>query len=406
MRRSDFFGKLRLEKNPGDRPGGLCIVPAMNRKSVVVWGVLAVLAVILGGLLLFRPPVAESPALEADGATARGADGEDPAKPKIAPAAREMRPFSETEQKPLALDDAAEAMRRALALPEMNMRAKAAAFVIRDLCAAGYTEEAWRMIRKENDQVRQAQLLMFFNHTEPMPPLAVLEKMKELAGPAEVKSALDAYLSKHTLGEIGKLVEEPGFLAAFQALEAGYPPGTVPVLVQIMDEHLRASRSDADRGRVAEFALAMYQLKAVDAITLMGTLRADSSHDPFARWEQVSAALADVATVFENEPNRSALIDAMVAGDPAKAMETLARGDSPQALADLAVGVSQWTSVDRTSAAGWFMANGPKLAAAQRDTAHAVLSRTSRKAGNAEAAKAWAEKVEDPKVRAELLEGL
>ena len=98
--------------------------------------------------------------------------------------------------------------------------------------------------------MRQAQLVMFFNHTEPLPPLAVLGKMKELAGPAEVRSALDAYLSPRTLEEIWLLMKEPAFLVAFQALEAGYAPGAVPVLVQIMDDRLHAVRSDGDRRRV------------------------------------------------------------------------------------------------------------------------------------------------------------
>ena len=372
----------------------------------MVWSGLAVLTVILMVLVLMRRQVLEDPESGADPQATTTAPVDGPAKPEIAPETRELQPFSETgKEKPLAPGEAGEAMRRALALPQMNMRSRAAAFVIRDLCLAGHTEEAWGMIRKESGQVRQAQLVMFFNHTEPLPPLAVLGKMKELAGPAEVRSALDAYLSPRTLEEIWLLMKEPAFLAAFQSLEAGYPPGTVPVLVQIMDDRLHAVRSDGDRRRVAEFALALYKLKAVDAAALMGAFRADSSRDAFARWEQVTAALADVTTVFENEPNRSALIKAMVVGDPAKAMETLTRGDSPQALADLAVAVRQWSATDRKAAGGWFTANGGKLAPGPRDTAHAALSMAFRKAGNAEAAKSWAEKVEDPKVKAGLMEG-
>lgn len=301
-------------------------------------------------------------------------------------------------------EQAREMMDEAMAVPDMGQRSKRAAFIIRDLCGLGHPKEAWDLIDARPGQVRASQILIFF-HNAKLPPVAMLAKVKELQGGGEKVKALETYFSAMPLEEILLAMEEPEALKAYKELEAAAPEEVTPVLARMMREKQLHSRSDAVTRQVADFARAMYRLTAIDGSVLMMVLLGDTSRNAFERWTEAVDELKAEPKLYVEDPNRARLIDGMLREDAGKAMTVLTAGDSPQALVDLALAVRIWRGFDKSESGEWMKEKAAGLEGTRRDVVMAELSRIARRAGNAEEAAAWAEKVGDARLKAELLEG-
>ena len=309
---------------------------------------------------------------------------------------------SEVAGKPMEPARAREKMREALVVPELNVRAKMAGEIIRDLCLAGHGEEAWTMVDQAEGQVRDLELMAYFRYAK-LEPMELLGKVEELPDKAEVRRALDGYLSGGTLADIHGLVALPGFAEKLRELEAGYPPGMQPVIAELVRDRLRAARSDEERDAVAQFARAMHGLKAIDTNLWVEVTKVNDLRDAFERWEEVRALTEAEGLFQEGNPHRGGMLEKLMTQDPGRAMSLLTPRDDRQGRVDLADAVRLWYARDSPSAGRWLEEHAGELTEGQRDAVYAALAKHETSAGDPAKAGKWAEKVRDAEIRKGIL---
>lgn len=300
---------------------------------------------------------------------------------------------------------AREKMREAMAVPALNVRAKMAGEIIRDLCLAGHAEDAWKMVDPAKGQVRDVELMAYFRYAK-LEPMELLEKAGELPDKAEVRRALDGYLSGGTLEDVHGVVALPGFAEGLRELEAGYPPEMKPVVAELVRDRLRASRSDQERDAVARFAWKMHELKAIDTSLWMEVTKVNDLRDAFERWEEVRALTEAEGLFQEGDPHRSGMLQKLMMEDAGKAMSVLVPRDDRQGRVDLVDAVRLWYERDWPSTGKWLEKHAQELDQGQRDAVYAALAKYEASAGDAAKARGWAEKVGDAEIRGELLRGM
>ncbi|WAC18942.1 hypothetical protein OVA24_17050 [Luteolibacter sp. SL250] len=301
---------------------------------------------------------------------------------------------------PLEPERAREKMREAMAAPEENVRARMAGGIIRDLCLAGYVEDAWKMVDPAEGQVRDVELMAYFRYAK-LDPAELLEKAGELREKAEVRRALDGYLSGGTLEDVAGVMALPGFADRLKELEAGYPPDMKPVITELVRDRLHASRSDVERDAVARFTRRMFDLKAVGIDLWMEVTKLNDLRDAFERWEEMRALTE--GTFQEGHPQRSGMLQKLVTEDGPKAMSVLVPRDDRQGRADLVDAVRLWYERDWPNTGRWLEEHAEEMNPEQRDAVYAGLAEYEASAGDAAKARKWAEKVADAGVRGGLL---
>jgi hypothetical protein len=306
---------------------------------------------------------------------------------------------------PMEPERARTKMRAAMAVPELNMRAKVAGEIIRDLCRAGYVEDAWKMVDPGKGQVRDMELMAYFRYAK-LEPMELLEKAGELPDTAEVRRALDGYLSGGTLEDVHGVVALPGFVESLRKLEAGYAPEMKPVIAELVRDRLRAARSDEERDAVAEFAWKMHELKAIDTGLWMEVTTVNDMRDAFERWEEVRALTEAEGLFQEGDPHRTAMLRKLVMENSGKAMSVLVPRDDRQGRVDLVDAVRLWYGRDGPSTGKWLEENAEVLGQGRLDAVYAALAKQEASAGESAKARGWAEKVKDAEIRGELLRGL
>ncbi|RYD33328.1 MAG: hypothetical protein EOP87_11185 [Verrucomicrobiaceae bacterium] len=289
-------------------------------------------------------------------------------------------------------------MREAMEMPEMNVRAKMAGEIIRDLCQAGHGDEAWKMVDPAKGQVRDLELMAYFRYAG-LSPMQVLERAGELPDMAEVRRALDGYLSAGTLQDVHDVMSMPGFADKLKKLEAGYPPEMKPVVVELVRERLRTARSDAEREAVAVFARKMYDLKAITSSQWVEVVKMNDLRNAFERWEEIRAVTEAEGVLQEGDPHRSGMLQKLVGEDPLRAMSVLKERDDRQGRADFADAVRSWYERDMPECTRWLAEHSAELSPGQRDALYAALAKAATAQGDAAEAKKWAAKVEDAEIR-------
>jgi hypothetical protein len=375
-----------------DGGGVIDVQRRMNGRRILVAAV-GVLIVLMGVLMISRAWKARS----AD-AAAELAEDLPPASQELLRVERE----SAEAGVPLEPARAREKMREAMAAPEQNVRAKMAGEIIRDLCAAGFVDEAWQMVDTAKGQVRDLELMAFFRYGK-LDPLELLDRVGELQGPVEIRRALDGYLSAGTLEDVHGVMALPGFAGRLKELEAGYPKDMEPVISALVRDRLRAARSDEERNAVGQFTRRMLDLKAVSPELWMEVTKVDDQRDAYERWEEVRKITAAEGLFQEGDSHRGEMLEKLVTDDGTKAMTLLTPHDDRQGRVDLADAMRRWYAKNWPAVGAWLEENAEKLSEAQRDAVYAALAKHEASAGNAAKAQTWAEKIADEMLRKELL---
>jgi len=365
----------------------------MNRKGILS----GVAVLLLSGMAVLVVQKARRDAAEQAGEVDTPVAGEDletvAADKELLRVERESRDLG----KPMTPERAAEKMREAMAVPQLNVRARMAGEIIRDLCQAGHAAAAWQMIDRAKGQVRDMELMVYFRYGK-MKPAELLANVRGLEDGAEVRRALDGYLSGGTLEELHGVMVEPGFAEAFKKLEAGYPPGGKPLLVEIIRDRQSGARTDEDRDTVTKFARKMYDLKVINGSDLMEFVKVNDFRDIVERWEEIRALTAAEGIIYVGNPHRQALLRKLM-DNPDKGLPVLLPREDEQGRADLLDAVRVWCAIKQEDAEKWVEDHAGGLKPWQREVMYAAAAKAAADRRDDGRAKEWAAKVTDGELR-------
>ncbi len=277
--------------------------------------------------------------------------------------------------------------------PDINERSVYCAALLRSLCEAGFSEEAWLLIDPVAGMLRRGQLSQFFASAQ-LEKGRLFELMRD--DPSELGSSLRGYLRRFTPSEL-KSILESGELTKYLGddLKGAQIEGGVVVSLQLA----LTRAAPVERENVVEEIAKMYQDRLIDARAFFDILNRESVGDSFERWRLLQSA--GIEDGGEDREFRDAMIRSMVDADGARALDLIAQTHGDDTI-DLEAGFRQWLQNDPVSASSWFHQRISKMTDNQRDAVRAANFLNAVEFRDFESARAWLNEVSSVERKATL----
>ncbi|MBK1884196.1 hypothetical protein JIN85_17385 [Luteolibacter pohnpeiensis] len=290
--------------------------------------------------------------------------------------------------------------------PNLLKRSEFASHLIQELCQNGFSEEAFQLLDPNHGTMRSNQIEALFTFAD-LPNDQLIRRIDEISVYKEDKvGALRGYIGRLKLNNLVESVSDPQFQAA---LSRG--PSLSPAILS--DNLAVALRSMFAASKVAGAATDPQLLKASKELVNQGYLQPSdfvkvASEGPpgneFERWEEIQevippGTLISGSTASSLNPGQS-LVSRMVMSDGPRALSNLLSVGDYKAV-DHAI--MQWTYSDPSGATNWYQGNSGQLTPTQNNVVSSAFASTALKSYEFEVARAWAERVQDPKSKEDLL---
>lgn len=304
----------------------------------------------------------------------------------------------------LTPEEAAQRLKKIMAIPDMWDRMVAAQKVIRDLCKAGYVDEAWDLIDQSPGDLRGAQLRAFFAFSEEH--RGQEEMLNRIAGlgvngfVGDQATALEGLIERMAGKEMLQLFGRPQFQLLFERLR-GEPKGELLVR-NMLGANLRLRlETGEDPADILDIARDSHQLGLLGDSQLMRVLHSIKDYDAF---EKFSIAEKLVNSDEENREWRVALIKQVVSQDPNRSMKLLADDMGDSSDINFSEGLRYWNNVDPSGAVEWFTRSVHELTVEKSIVAAATFSDSAIYNGAKDVALEWAGKIPDEKLKNKQME--
>ncbi len=301
-------------------------------------------------------------------------------------------------------DEAKEMMRNAAMITDQREKAAAYRNIMRRLCEAGYTEDAWQLIVEDPGLVRDAQVYEFFTSST-LALSTCLSKVAMLRDDSEMKTALAGYL-QNNLHDINRIVNDYGFVEITNRLNEKDSHALDEILTSALRMSFDNASSEERKEEVNQMVID-YHKKGIVSNSDYATFiaRNINSNEPFDMWQWISDSSMGVSSPegsFESQA-RAAIVGSMVNQDPEKAMAQLKASSSDGSSYDLYLGLESWTKTDPGAAYNWFDDNRASLTADQQDSAARAFAVNALAFREFEGAERWVEKIKNEDLRSDLL---
>jgi hypothetical protein len=278
--------------------------------------------------------------------------------------------------------------------PNMEERKAFASELIRKLCKAGYSAEAWDVIPDELSTTRSAMLRDYFAHAE-LPPGDLLAKIGQMD--SDVSDVFKGYLSRFSPQDLSAMLASPDMRTLMEQMG---PEGV---------GQLQISRNTGD---LLKKKLGKDPVANAEVIDLAGKLRTDGllsssyyaelvnddrTQDAFQKWEKVEAI--DPGKGKERQAildTKREIIQGMSQKNPTGTMDQLLRSSQADKVRNLGVAVSSWLHSSPKNATEWYDRNVTTLNPEDRGLIMEVYSNEMIESGDIERAKVWIGKISDP----------
>jgi hypothetical protein len=283
-------------------------------------------------------------------------------------------------------------------IENLSMRSIRCGNILFQLAQAGFLKEAWDLAAPEQGSLRDHEILRIMEANK-VPAESRLGLVNSLTDNRDQKWALLGFCKSMEVEDILSLkgtfpspLASPELRKQFAVSLAERVSSNLEYLGAVKPEDYQEKTKALVR-QMAEMAgrgeLPVGQLQKV--------LASDETGSPFSKWDLVSDISFPEADPALDTMRRS-VIAGMVTANSAKAMEVLAQ----QPGSALRVGMDSWYQQDPGGANRWLHSTGINLPPAQRNQVLAAVVKISLDDKDPATAKAWADKISDPALRADL----
>lgn len=293
-------------------------------------------------------------------------------------------------------------MDRAGSITDIHAKARVYREAIRELCKAGYADEAWEMILDEPGFNRDSQITAFFL-TAPLNIQTCVEKIAALHDSSEKQIALQYFLSKN-FTEYTRLLEDPKLKEVLQEIIKADASALSNILGTVLRNRFD-SGDEAEREKINQIVLDLHSKKQISNEDFTNMLSRNAAKPPAELWAWIANSTVGLngAENFEVQM-RNGIIERMVSENPLEAISKLATASGDGAGYDLRLGVITWAKSNPKAANEWYVAQRSSLPLAQQDSAAEAFATVALKFREVEGAAVWANQISNPDVRNALLD--
>ncbi|MBC7979724.1 MAG: hypothetical protein H7Y36_04085 [Armatimonadetes bacterium] len=270
--------------------------------------------------------------------------------------------------------------------------------VIKRLCEAGYTDEAWRLILSDPGSNRSAQLWAFFSSAA-IDSKTCSGYIAGLFDPNEKEGAIVAFAVKN-FDKFPSIYEDSNFSRILQELTARNPN----TLRELIGDGLRSRfdhcASNEEKEKINQMLLDFHSKNLVSDDVLAGMLVRNRQKSPFDLWSWIS----DSSVGLGESPNfeaevRTGIIQRMVFENPTNALAKISSSSGNGADADLFTGLSQWAQNNPRAANDWYLSQRVKLTESQQDSAAKAFAMLALGYQETQVAESWANQIQNDEIR-------
>lgn len=285
--------------------------------------------------------------------------------------------------------------------PDLRERSKFACDLIRQLCEKGFSEEAFQILDADFGLVRENELLTLFASAD-LSNSELIARIDEVSTyKGDKRLAMKGYLNRFKLDELAKNVSDPEFQAM---LSKGNKLSSYSLSSAVADAlELAPMKSGATKTQFLETSKELVEkgfLRPADFLAIADeSLSADASE----RWKLIQGVIPSGSLIIDDDEGDDlgeSLIAQMVTGDGPQALGNLLKAGDYRSV-DYAIG--QWTHNDPSSATRWYESNVSQLTPDQSNAVSKAFASSALQTSEFGTARAWAEKMQDPKSKEDLL---
>ena len=285
-------------------------------------------------------------------------------------------------------------------ISSMQERSILVSKLMKDLCNAGYSEEAWQMIDEKYGTVRTSQIYVFFS-TAKLSQSQIFDKISELRETGydnEQMMALSSYMGKYGTDEIGSLLANAQFkaLADSAVSKDQFKNMMESFFIMKLDD-----QTGDNQKRIIENAEQLYSKDFLSSDDILSILRRANSLNPFEKWDSISKTIPNAPD--DPERNREKIIQQMITENAPNAMDLLISSKGTQTSSDLLSALKKWTIEEPDAANKWYGKNQKILSDDQQDAAVRAFSELAMGYGEKENALQWANQIKNSDLKAKIL---
>lgn len=290
--------------------------------------------------------------------------------------------------------------------PNLLKRTKFSSDLIQQLCLNGFSGEAFQLLEPNYGTLRSNQIAALFAFAD-LPGDQLLRRIDEVSiHGGDKEAALKGYIGRLKLDNLVESISDPRFQAA---LSKGSSHGPAP----LSDNLVVALRSMFVVSKDAGSATNPQLLKASKELVDKGYLQPSDfvkvategiPGNDFERWEEIQGVIPPGTLISGSaasslNPGKT-LVSRMVMSDGPRTLDNLLKAEDYKS-ADHAI--MQWTHSDPSGATKWYESNAGQLTPSQNNAVSSAFASTALGSAEFDVARAWAEKVQDPKSKEDLL---
>jgi hypothetical protein len=282
-------------------------------------------------------------------------------------------------------------------IPDISRRSSYCGDLIRQLCLAGYSEEAWGLIQVDAGQVRNFEVVAYFENSD-LSQAELFEKIKGLENRFDIGVGLSAYVGRFSSSEIGGLVATPEFKTFLEALKGRAHPNELGSAISALLQREMIVSDKKGGATVLKNASDLYSSGIIDGEGLLAVIGQDKLSDSFEKWELLGNLKA--ADLRQSQDLRNSIIGKMVRSDAPAAMSKMLEVPADQGMIDVQKVAYEWTVIDSKGALDWFTKNESSLSADRRSAVALGFFKSALDIGETDVAMAWVERIENPELQA------
>ena len=284
--------------------------------------------------------------------------------------------------------------------PNAGERIKFACDLIQGLCQNGFSEEAFHLLDTNYGMVRSNEIATLFKFAD-LPNSELLRRIEEISVyTGNKEDALRGYVGRFKLDELVDSISDPEFQATLLKGERLRSSALSFSLAMALSRF--GGEGNPQFSQTARDLIGKGYLKPFDFVKI--STESSSSGDPFERWRRIQEVIP-AGTLTNGSPTSSgnpgqSLVSQMVLGDGPRTLNTLLEVED---YASVNHAISQWTHSDPSGATRWYESNSSQLTPNQNNAVSSAFASTALSSAEFDVARAWAERVQDPKSKEDLL---
>lgn len=302
----------------------------------------------------------------------------------------------------MTLERARERFEQASAITDIQQQALIYRETIRELCRAGYIQEAWDMMLQEPGYSRDSQICAFFL-TAPLDLKDCSEKIALLQSSGEKKTALEYYLAKN-FDQYPGILEKPDFKRIMENLRESDPDALAGILSTAVRTRFDSS-DESEKEKLNQIVRNLHSEKRLsnDDFANMVARNLGKPVSELWGWIEGSSMGMDKPEGYAGQM-RGGILAGMVTENPPEALTRIAASTGEAASYDLRLGLTTWAKSSPQAANEWYEAQRARLTQPQQDAAAEAFAALALEYRELDGAETWANQISNQEIRKSVLE--